>query len=230
MRIACVVLSLVALVLVAGPADTATIAELPALAHAVAAAPAYDATITPLPPDLRAWMTGLSWHPGCPVGLGELRLIRLTYWGFDHAAHRGRLVVAARWARSIARVFGRLYNARFPIRRMMLVDRYGAKDMRSMRADNTSAFNCRYRDGVCCTWSEHAFGRAIDINPLENPYVGSWGVSPPNGAAYVDRSPIRRGMIARHDRVWWAFHAIEWSWGGQWGWPVDYQHFSATNR
>ena len=112
----------------------------------------------------------------------------------------------------------------------VVVDRYGANDMRSMRADNTSAFNCRYRDGVCCTWSQHAYGRAIDINPVENPYVGSWGVSPPQGADFVDRTPIRRGMLARRDRPWWAFHAIGWSWGGSWSWPVDYQHFSATNR
>ncbi len=102
--------------------------------------------------------------------------------------------------------------------------------MRSMKADNTSAFNCRYRDGVCCIWSQHAYGRAIDINPVENPYVGPWGVSPPNGAAFVHRSPIRRGMIAAHDPVWKAFHAIGWEWGGQWSWPTDYQHFSSTNR
>ena len=193
-------------------------------------APAYHASVSTLPPALRARMTGSSWHAGCPVALGDLRLIRLSYWGFDRRAHAGKLVVHRRWADKIARVFGKLYDARFPIRHMWLVDRYGADDMRSMRADNTSAFNCRYRDGVCCTWSQHAFGRAIDINPVENPYVGPWGVSPPNGAAYVDRSPIRRGMLVRHDRAWWAFHAIGWSWGGSWAWPTDYQHFSATDR
>jgi len=193
-------------------------------------APAYHASISRLPPGVRDLMTGRSWHAGCPVGLDQLRLIKLTYWGFDRQAHPGKLVVHRRWAGKIARVFGKIYDERFPIRRMRIVDRYGADDMRSMRADNTSAFNCRYRDGVCCTWSQHAYGRAIDINPVENPYVGPWGVSPPNGADYVDRSPIRRGMLARHDRVWWAFHAIGWSWGGSWSWPTDYQHFSSTNR
>ena len=193
-------------------------------------APKYHATVSSLPAPVRALMTGSSWHAGCPVELDDLRLIRLTYWGFDRQAHRGKLVVHRRWAPKIARVFGKLYDARLPIRRMRLVDRYGADDMRSMRADNTSAFNCRYRDGVCCTWSQHAFGRAIDINPVENPYVGPWGVSPPNGADFVDRSPIRRGMLAVHDRAWWAFHAIGWSWGGSWRWPTDYQHFSSTNR
>ncbi|MEP6758716.1 MAG: M15 family metallopeptidase [Actinomycetota bacterium] len=210
-------------ILVASPATDAGSAVAPRTA-------AYHVTVSPLPAAVRALMTGLSWHAGCPVGLHDLRLLKLTYWGFDRAPHPGKLVVHRRWADKIARVFAKLYDARFPIRRMRLVDRYGANDMRSMRADNTSAFNCRYRDGVCCTWSQHAFGRAIDINPVQNPYVGPWGVSPPNGSDYVDRSPIRRGMLSRHDRAWWAFHAIGWSWGGSWSWPIDYQHFSATNR
>jgi hypothetical protein len=113
---------------------------------------------------------------------------------------------------------------------MKLVDRYGAEDMRSMRADNTSAFNCRYRNDVCCTWSMHAYGRAIDVNPVENPYVGSWGVSPPNGAPFVDRTRRRKGMIFVHDRVWWAFHSIGWEWGGTWTSSRDYQHFSSNGR
>ena len=193
-------------------------------------APAYRARIVRLPAATRHLMIGRSWHKGCPVGLGDLRLIKLTYWGFDREAHPGKLVVHRRWAPKVARVFHKLYDARFPIRRMRLVDRYGAVDMRSMKADNTSAFNCRYRNGVCCTWSQHAYGRAIDINPVENPYVGPWGVSPPNGRRYVHRTPRRRGMLAFHDRAWWAFHAIGWHWGGSWDWPTDYQHFSATNR
>jgi poly-gamma-glutamate synthesis protein (capsule biosynthesis protein) len=193
-------------------------------------APAYRANVTRLPDGVRALMSGSSWRPGCPVGLDDLRLVRLTYRGFDGEIHWGRLVVHRRWAKPIASVFQRLFEARFPIHRMRLVDRYGADDMRSMKADNTSAFNCRYRNGVCCTWSEHAYGRAIDINPVENPYVGSWGVSPPDGEDYVDRSPIRRGMLARRDAVWWAFHSIGWEWGGDWTWPIDYQHFSATGR
>jgi hypothetical protein len=197
---------------------------------AVVRAPDYRASIRRLAPALRRRMTGSSWHRGCPVALGDLRLLTLRYWGFDRAAHRGKLVVHRRWAPKVAKVFGKLYDARFPIRRMHLVDRYGANDMRSMKADNTSAFNCRYRNGVCCTWSQHSYGRAIDINPVENPYVGPWGVSPTKGAKYVDRSKQRRGMLAKHDRAWWAFHAIGWSWGGSWSWPIDYQHFSATGR
>jgi hypothetical protein len=206
----------------AGPlARTATMAQ---------RATPYQAHIQRLPAGVRKLMIGRSWHAGCPVPLRDLRLIKLTYWGFDRAPHTGKLVVHRRWAPKVARVFHKLYDARFPIRRMKLVDRYGAVDMRSMKADNTSAFNCRYRNNDCCTWSQHAYGRAIDIDPVENPYVGPWGVSPPNGKRFVHRKPLRSGMLSFHDRAWWAFHAIGWEWGGSWSWPTDYQHFSATNR
>jgi len=195
-----------------------------------ASAPAYRVSVRPLPGWIRDLMRGSSWRPGCPVGLDELRVVRVTFWGFDRQAHRGRLVVHRAVARDVARLFGTLYAARFPIRKIRLVDYYGADDKRSMKDDNTSAFNCRYRNNVCRVWSQHAYGRAIDINPVENPYVGAWGVSPPNGARFVHREPLRRGMLSFHDRAWWAFHAIGWEWGGSWSWPTDYQHFSATNR
>ena len=154
----------------------------------------------------------------------------MTYWGFDRRAHRGRMVVHRWYANEIVRVFHRLYDERFPIRSMVLVDRFGADDHRSMRADNTSGFNCRYRAGLCCRWSQHAFGRAIDVDPVENPYVWSGGYSPPNGRPFLDRSQHRRGMIHHHDTVWWAFHAVGWSWGGDWRTEKDYQHFSANGH
>ena len=103
----------------------------------------------------------------------------------------------------MVRVFRRLYNERYPIRQMRLVDHFGADDMRSMRADNTSAFNCRWRAGICCTWSQHAYGRALDLNPVENPYVFDGGFSPPNGAP-VPRSvaaPAGHGPSPRHGVV-----------------------------
>jgi hypothetical protein len=190
----------------------------------------FRASISELSPELRGRMSGSSWRAGCPVGLDDLRLVRVTHRTFEGKARRGNLVVHRWFAREIVRVFRKLYEERFPIRRMVLVDRYGADDMRSMKADNTSAFNCRYRNGVCCRWSMHAYGKAIDINPVENPYVGSWGVSPPNGARYRDRTPKRRGMISHGDAVWKAFRRIGWEWGGDWGWPIDYQHFSVNGR
>jgi hypothetical protein len=192
--------------------------------------PPYTATISKLPPGIREWMRGVSWRPGCPVPLRDLRLVVLRYWGFDRQAHRGRLVVHRDVARKVAAIFGRLYAIRFPIRQMRLVDYYGADDRNSMQHDNTSAFNCRWRAGQPGVWSQHAYGRAIDLNPVENPYVWSGGVSPPNGAAYVDRSDRRRGMIFRGDKVWWAFRNRSWEWGGDWTDVKDYQHFSRNGR
>jgi D-alanyl-D-alanine carboxypeptidase len=171
-----------------------------------------------------------SWRRGCPVRPAQLRLVRLSYWGFDHRARVGELVVRDRVADGVVRVFRRLYAARFPIRRMRKVDAYGGSDDASMAADNTSAFNCRYRAGICCTWSQHAYGRALDLNTVENPYVYAGGFSPANGRPFLDRSLHRRGMIHRHDAVWWAFHAVGWSWGGDWSGEKDYQHFSANGR
>lgn len=198
--------------------------------HASHGTQGFTGTISRLDRDTRQLMRGLSWRQGCPVALSDLRLLRLRYHGFDRESHMGELVVHRRWANEMVRVFRRLYAAGFPIRRMRLVDHYGADDRRSMAADNTSAFNCRWRAGVCCRWSMHAYGKAIDINPVENPYVWSGGVSPPAGASYLDRSNHRRGMIHRRDRVWWAFHAVGWEWGGDWRDEVDYQHFSANGR
>jgi hypothetical protein len=191
---------------------------------------AFDATVSTLNRATRDLMIGSSWHVGCPVPLRDLRLIQLTYYGFDGHAHRGQLVVHHRYAEAFVRVFQRLYEARYPIRRMRLVDHYGADDNRSMEADNTSAFNCRLRAGSSTEWSQHAYGRAIDLNPVENPFVTPTHVSPPAGVAYVDRTQELPGMIHVHDRVWWAFRAIGWSWGGTWTGTIDYQHFSANGR
>jgi hypothetical protein len=177
----------------------------------------------------RERMTGVSWHRGCPVGLGELRLLTLTHWGFDGEIHRGRLVVNRNAATAMLRTMRNLFRLRYPIRQMRLVDAYGADDHRSMAADNTSAFNCRFVAGSGGVWSEHAYGRALDLNPLENPYVTESGyVSPPGGAPYANRSQHAKGLIHRGGKVVAAFAAVGWEWGGNWPWPRDYQHFSAT--
>ena len=174
-------------------------------------------------------MIGSSWRPGCPVPLGDLRLVRLTYWGFDDRPHRGRLVLHRRWAGEIVEVFARLYGHRFPIRRIRLVDRYGADDAESMRHDNTSAFNCRYVRGTTI-WSQHAYGRAIDINPVENPYVSGSRVSPRRGRRFLDRDDVRPGMVVEGNIAWRTFRRIGWEWGGGWTSARDYQHFSANGR
>jgi hypothetical protein len=177
----------------------------------------------------RQRMTGVSWHRGCPVGLGELRLLTVSHWGFDGDVHRGRLVVNRDGAAAMLGVMRRLFQLRYPIRQMRLVDAYGADDHRSMDADNTSAFNCRFVAGSDGVWSEHAYGRALDLNPLENPYVTESGyVSPPAGAPFADRSRRAKGLVHRGGPVVAAFAVAGWEWGGNWPWPRDYQHFSAT--
>ena len=189
----------------------------------------FSGSVSRLDRETRELMTGVSWHEGCPVPLRNLRLDRISYWGFDDQAHAGRLVVHRGWADQILGVFERLYDRRFPIRRVRLVDRYDADDRASMRHDNTSAFNCRYVSGTT-TWSQHAYGRAIDIDPVENPYVVGSHVSPRRGRPFVDRSDVRPGMVVKHDVVWRAFHRIGWGWGGGWSTSKDYQHFSANGR
>ena len=174
-------------------------------------------------------MTGVSWRPGCPVHLRDLRLLTLSHRRFDGKTRLGRLIVHADVAREVVDVFRTLYRARFPIRRLVPVDAYGASDYRSIEADNTSAFNCRYVDGTT-RWSEHAYGRAIDVNPIENPYVSGGRTSHRASVPYVDRSRRRPGMAYEGGVLVRAFDAIGWGWGGRWSGVSDYQHFSASGR
>jgi hypothetical protein len=167
-----------------------------------------------------------SWRPGCPVGPSQLRLLRVSHWDFRGRARVGAIVVRAAAARDVVSVFRKLYAARFPVRRLRLVEAYRGSDDASMAADNTSGFNCRFVSGTR-RWSQHAYGVAIDINPVENPFVHSGTVEPPAGRRYLDRSNRRRGMIVEGDVVVRAFAAIGWTWGGRWSTP-DYQHFSST--
>jgi hypothetical protein len=168
-----------------------------------------------------------SWRAGCPVSPAQLRRVRLTYWGFDGRAHAGRLDVHVDVAGSVVRVFRRLYVARFPIRRMRPVDAYRGNDDRSMAADNTSGFNCRFVSGTR-RWSMHAYGKAIDVNPVENPYVSGSRVQPPSGRAYLNRSRVRPGMAVPGRVLVRTFASAGWSWGGYWSGTPDYQHFSTT--
>ena len=174
-------------------------------------------------------MTGVSWRPGCPVSLADLRLLTVSHRGFDGRTHTGRLVVHEDSTRSLLAVFRRLYEVGFPIRRMRLVDDYGASDYRSIEADNTSAFNCRAATGSS-RWSEHAYGRAIDVNPIENPYVSAGNTSHAASVSYVNRSRVRPGMAYEGGVLVAAFRAIGWGWGGNWTGIKDYQHFSASGR
>jgi hypothetical protein len=192
--------------------------------------PAFRGSVSPLSAALRDTITGISWRPGCPVPLRDLRLVTAAHWGFDGRVHRGRLIVHRDAARDVITVLRRLYAARFPIRRMVPVDAYGASDFQSIEADNTSAFNCRFVEGTG-RWSEHAYGRALDVNPIENPYVTSSGTTSHRASRpFLRRSPYRPGMAIDGGVVVRAFEAVGWSWGGRWSGDKDYQHFSASGR
>jgi len=187
----------------------------------------YRARVEPIAVDLAAEMTGVSWHPDprCPP-LAELALLRLVHHLPAGGERAGELVVAAALADDVARAFERLYAAGFPIERMERIDAYGGSDDRSMAANNSSGFNFRTIAGSN-QLSLHALGRAIDINPLWNPYVVGEVVHPPAGVGYLDRADLRPGMIVRPGPVTDAFDAIGWEWGGDWTRAVrDYHHFA----
>ncbi len=209
----------------------------PELSRAAAAATAYWAEIARkdrfrwsaagIDPALAARMTPSSWRPGCPVPLSSLRHVRVSFMGFDGAERTGSLVVHADQVNQVAIAFKLMWDAGVRIERMQLVDDFGGSDDASMAANNTSAFNCRQVAGSS-SWSQHAFGRAIDINPIQNPYVAGSTVSPPAGAGYLDRANARTGMIVAGGAATRAFAAAGWGWGGNWARTKDYQHFSAT--
>lgn len=171
----------------------------------------------------------LSWREGCPVHWRDLTYLAVTYWGYDGARHSGRLVVHDAVATDVREAFGQIYHARFQIRRIHPVDAYGGDDDRSMAYNNTSAFNCRRVSGTS-VWSEHSYGTAIDINPIQNPWVKGSSVDPPAGRDWTDRSSVTPGMITDGDVVVRAFAAKGWKWGGHWQSSKDYQHLSLSGR
>lgn len=172
---------------------------------------------------------GSSHRAGCPTAVADLRLLRVTHLGFDGHPRTGELVVHRAQADRIVEVFRRLHEARFPVQRMVTVDRYGADDDASMAANNTSAYNCRKTTGGT-SWSEHAYGTALDVNPVQNPYVRGTTVEPEGGRAYLDRTDVRTGMVTADDVVVRAFAAAGWGWGGDFRTLKDYQHFSLSGR
>lgn len=193
--------------------------------------PEFTAQIQPLDDGVRQRMGGSHDPAVCPVPLDDLRLIDPLYVGFDGQPHRGELIVHAEVADDVREVLEILYEERFPIRRMQLTGAYGGDDVASMAENNTSGYNCRPVEGSE-SWSDHAYGRAVDINPLQNPYVTGGDVFPDDGRHFldVDRSagaPERPGVISQDGVVARAFAERGWIWGGTWTEP-DYQHFSAA--
>jgi D-alanyl-D-alanine carboxypeptidase-like protein len=207
-----------------------------AIPLALVALQSYESTVKPLTPPLRANLEARFWQPGCPVQLSQLRLLTVSHWGFDGKVHTGQLVVNRDVAHPLANVFRRLYDLRFPIRHMRLAHAYGPRRAYPADGDVSGSFVCREAVPSPCTggsrsgsWSNHAYGHAIDLNPVENPYVGCGRVHDPSSAPYVDRSRRRKGMVT--PAVVRAFRSIGWGWGGEWsGATKDYMHFSTTGH
>jgi putative cell wall-binding protein len=201
----------------------------PQALHAVGTPAGFRGTARPLPQRVADEMTGVSWHPGCPVGLDDLVLLELTHRDDTGQRRHGELVVAAHVASDVLHAFARIHDAGVPIGRMRRIDAYDGDDDASMADDNTSGFNCRPVTGGS-SWSQHAYGTAVDINPIRNPYVRGSTVLPAAGQAYVDRSDLRPGMAVRPGAIVTAFVEIGWGWGGDWRSVKDYMHFSENGR
>jgi hypothetical protein len=191
----------------------------------------HTAEVSAVPASVRARMEGVSWHggdPRCPRW-SDLAYLQLDHVTFDGTAC-GELVVAAALASRTVSLFRRLWQLGFPVRQLRLVDDFGASDEASMAADNSSAFNFRVIAGTEVL-SQHAFGRAIDINPVENPWrkvdpTGQVRILPDAGRAFADRTAVRPGMIVRPGPVAAAFDELGWEWGGDWRHSFDDHHIA----
>ncbi|MFL5840048.1 MAG: M15 family metallopeptidase [Thermoleophilaceae bacterium] len=211
--------------------------RLVALAAMLLAAQPFHSSIKPLSAGVRADVKDSgAWHQGCPVPFSGLRVLTVTYRGFDKRSHTGRIVTNQRAAAPLAKVFRRLYELHFPIRHMHISDAYGPARGRPADGDVTGSFECRQAVPSPCTggsgtgtWSMHAYGLAVDINPVENPYVGCGQSRDPTAQSYRDRSRHRPGMVT--PAVIRAFRSIGWGWGGSWaGNTKDYMHFSSSGH
>ena len=204
-----------------------------ALPLAFVALTTYDSSVRQLPAPLERTLDRGFWEPGCPVALSDLRLLTVRHWGFDGREHSGQLVVNRDSARQLATVFRKLHALEFPIRHLRLADMYGPRRARPADGDVSGSFHCRRAVPSPCgsgsgNWSNHAYGHAIDLNPNENPYVGCGAVHDARSRAYLDRSPLRKGMVT--PAVVRAFKSIGWGWGGDWSGVKDWMHFSSTGH
>jgi hypothetical protein len=210
------------------------------LAAVLAASAASTSSIAPITRvEGHAILQAKEWHKGCPVAFSQLRLLTARYYGFDRRTHWGRLVVNAQVAARLETVFAKLYAMRFPIHHMQFGDTYGSLKDLPKDGDFTASFECREASASPCSgastnkttgsWSMHAYGEAIDLNPVENPYVGCGMTRDKTALSFLNRSNVRRGMVTR--AVIAAFASIGWRWGGSWfGSTKDYMHFSANGH
>jgi len=195
----------------------------------------FAGRISPLPAPLAAEMRGTTWHPGCPVALSQLSLLRFNYWDLEGAVERGPMVVNSSVATQVLWVFRQLFDARFPLQHVALARAFSQRQLENhpnSHGSTTASFNCRpvvTPEGAGATFSQHSYGLAVDLNPLQNPFVRADGWTRNRYARpYVDRSKDLPGMIHTGDVVTRSFAAIGWGWGGEWSGDKDYMHFSQS--
>lgn len=196
-------------------------AEAPVSTEA-ASAPVF--TARPVPEAVEARMRGVSYPEDAEVKLSDLRYLRLSYVDFEGKDQVGEMICNKAIADDLVAIFRELYEARYPIRSIRLIDDFGGDDEASMAADNTSCFNYRKKTGMR-ELSKHARGLAVDINPFENPYVRPSRVRPAGASVYADRSKDFAHKIDKDDLCYRLFRAHGFSWGGTWRSVRDYQHF-----
>ena len=168
-----------------------------------------------------------TWEPGCPVARDELAWLRLTFRGFDGQRHTGELLVNASAAADLDQVFRRLWEASFPMEQVLIVRSIDEDAPPTGDGNGTGSFVCRATTGGT-SFSQHAYGLAIDVNTFQNPYQNDGRVLPELASSYLQREQVRPGMITADGPVVHAFREIGWSWGGEWTSLKDYQHFSAN--
>lgn len=178
--------------------------------------------------EVKERITGISYGEGCIVPYEELRYLQVLYMDFEGQPQVGEIICNQAIARDLVEIFLELYQASYPIERIRLIDEYGGGDTLSMEANNTSCFNYRVVDGTS-SLSKHAYGLAVDINPLYNPYVtypnGKRRVSPAVSEVYADRSLDFPCKIDKNDLCYQLFAEHGFTWGGNWKTMKDYQHF-----
>lgn len=168
-----------------------------------------------------------------PLTTDDLRMVYVEFLGFDNKAHQGTLIVNQSVANDVLKVFQKLNKEKFPIRRMDAI--FGLQNIKGnnlsiYEQDNTVAFHARKEVSNRDKWSQHAYGLAVDLNPVENPYVSRKSITPPAGKNFLNRNEVRMGMVALNNVAYNAFAEIGWKWGGNWRTIKDYMHFSKTGK
>jgi poly-gamma-glutamate synthesis protein (capsule biosynthesis protein) len=189
-------------------------------------------SILPISSSLKQKMIkGNAYKEGCPVGLKDLRYLRIRHMDFSGNTVMGEMVVHHDVSEEVVEIFDALYGIGYPVKKMKLVSAYHGNDWQSIEAGNTSAFNCRNATGSK-KWSKHSYGKAIDLNPIENPYISRSGrISHVASLKYAKRkhhndSAADKAMLVKEDKAIKIFKKYGWRWGGDWTRVKDYQHFS----